>query len=393
MSSSSSVTRLPRPPARRRVALYSHDAVGLGHTRRNLALAGALGGSGTDVLLVTGCPSAPLLGRPEGCDVVVLPAMTKTSDGYGARFWSMPPQDVARVRGEALHGLLTAFRPDLLVVDKHPTGLNGELVRTLTALRATGTRTVLGLRDVLDEPSRARAEWQAAGHDEALDRWYDQVWVYGDERVHDLTRVLHGTRVPRLPWHQTGYLVPPLPAPAAGTPYLLAAVGAGGDGGALLGALVRAQAPAGHRLVLVGGPDLPADVLTGLRAAAAPGVEVHGLRTDTRALVAGAAATITMGGYNSVCEVLATARPALVVPRVEPRLEQLVRAEAFSRHGALDLLHPAEATPAALTRWMADAVTRPATSAPGLATDGLARVGELADDLLRTATGRTVRAV
>ena len=41
--------------------------------------------------------------------------------------------------------------------------------------------------------------------------------------------------------------------------------------------------------------------------------------------LAGASGVVGMGGYNTFCEVLSFDKPALIVPRVKPRLEQAHR--------------------------------------------------------------------
>nr|MBA2416388.1 glycosyltransferase [Geodermatophilaceae bacterium] len=69
-----------------RIALYSHDALGLGHLRRNLALAGSLCASThqlgrPDVLLFAGALEATDFARPDGCDLVTLPSLRKDADG------------------------------------------------------------------------------------------------------------------------------------------------------------------------------------------------------------------------------------------------------------------------------------------------------------------------
>ena len=63
-----------------RIVLYSHDSVGLGHVRRNLALAHALSNqlpvlTGRDVtgILVSGTALAPGFDVPAGWDWVILP--------------------------------------------------------------------------------------------------------------------------------------------------------------------------------------------------------------------------------------------------------------------------------------------------------------------------------
>jgi predicted glycosyltransferase len=47
-----------------------------------------------------------------------------------------------------------------------------------------------------------------------------------------------------------------------------------------------------------------------------------------------------MGGYNTLAEAAASGVPTVCVPRVRPRSEQLIRAEAFSARGLLRLIEP-----------------------------------------------------
>ena len=97
-----------------------------------------------------------------------------------------------------------------------------------------------------------------------------------------------------------------------------------------------------------------------------------------------AAAVISMGGYNTVCEILATDTPALVVPRETPRLEQLIRAEALRDARALDVMRAPQVTAEALGDWVADAVTR-RVDRSHISRDGLAATADFAADLLSDA--------
>ena len=67
-----------------------------------------------------------------------------------------------------------------------------------------------------------------------------------------------------------------------------------------------------------------------------------------------AAAVISMGGYNTVSEILASETPALLVPRETPRLEQFIRATALKDAGAIDLLRVANLSAAALEDWLTE---------------------------------------
>ncbi|MDQ1664418.1 MAG: hypothetical protein QOH75_449, partial [Actinomycetota bacterium] len=89
-------------------------------------------------------------------------------------------------------------------------------------------------------------------------------------------------------------------------------------------------------------------------------------------------AAVTMGGYNTVCEMLAYRIPTLVVPRVRPRLEQLVRADRLAELGLLDVLHPDVVTPDRLTSWLHGVEGRSrGTGRPDIDIDGIATVPRL----------------
>ncbi|MEQ3553100.1 hypothetical protein WIS52_21745 [Pseudonocardia nematodicida] len=374
-----------------RIALYGHDTMGLGHLRRNLALASALcadqGGPGPQVLLVSGAAEAGRFPLPDGVDLLVLPSVAKGADGgYRARRWDLPLDDVVRMRSEILAAGLPAFAPDLLVVDKVARGFAGDLEAALPRLRAAGTRTVLGLRDVLDTPAVAATEWRRDRTTEIVREHYDAVWVYGDPRVADPVGDLRLPPSVRRMVRHTGYLAPrhrpaatarPVPGP-----YSLCLLGGGEDGEALARAYAAAPHTAGVTPVVVAGPYLPGRTRDLLHAA--PGLHVVDFCEDPARWVAGASAVVAMGGYNTVVELLGTDTPALIVPRAVPRAEQVVRARRLSELGAVDDADPADLSPALLGRWLAGAIgTR--TPRDGLDLDGLARVPALAAELVAEA--------
>jgi predicted glycosyltransferase len=375
-----------------RVALYSHDAQGLGHVRRSLAIAGALGSlrPRPDVLVLCGADEAAGLPRPEHCDLLGLPGLTKLGPGrYAPRHLGMALPELRALRAGVLAAALDAFAPDLLVVDRHPRGIDGELEPALDVL-AGRTRVVLGLRDVLDEPDAAAAQWRRDRSAHALAKWYDAVWVYGDPRVYDATAALDLPPLLARRVFFTGYLANGRDLPArAGTSlptrYVLAMVGGGSDGGQLARAFAAARLPAGLPGVLVLGPHMPPGDKVAVRAAAAERADLHVLDfvEDMTAVLDGAVAAVSMGGYNSVCELLARGTPTLVVPRVAPREEQLVRARRLADLGVLDVLTPDRLDPERLAAWVDRAVAggreRPADG-PDL--DGLARVRTLTQRML-----------
>jgi predicted glycosyltransferase len=113
--------------------------------------------------------------------------------------------------------------------------------------------------------------------------------------------------------------------------------------------------------VLVAGPMMaPAQVATLHDTAANLDVQVHRVRNDMDAVIAGARAVVSMAGYCTVAEVLASGKPALLVPRAFPRDEQLRRARRWAATGRLDLLEPDELAPAPLRAAFDRLLERPA---------------------------------
>lgn len=391
-------------PEPRRIAFYSHDSQGLGHLRRNLTLASCLvrAEPRTEVLLIGSAVGAESLSLPARTTFARVPGVVKDADGgYASADPRFSLNETLGRRGRAVAHLLAAFAPDMVVVDKLARGLLGELDPALRWLQTTAwsgarrPRLVLGLRDILDDPRTARAEWDEAATTRTVLRYYDEVWVYGDPSVYDLVREYRLPRPVASRVRYTGYLangrgagLPVDTSVATGThhPYVLCTVGGGSDGRALASTFVHAEMPERHHGVLVTGPHMAQEEVEELQAVAATrhDVTVHRFLHDPLAWIDSAAAVVSMGGYNTVCEVLASGRPALVVPRVHPRLEQSIRASSLARRTGLEAMSPGDATPEALARWLRDAVGA-RTPRHRVDLDGLARVPQLAAALLAPA--------
>lgn len=354
-----------------RIMLYSHDTMGLGHIRRNILLAQALtsGQLAADVLLITGAREAGRFQLPRSCDVVVLPALCKDADGaYGARHLSLPLCEIVALRSQMVLASIKSFRPDLLIVDNVVRGINGELDQALRYLRDSGgTRCVLGMRDIRDEPQAVRHEWERAHCYEALRNYYHDVWVYGDPRVYDPRSEYSLPDDIAAKVRFTGYLDQRArlqdTARTAGENnkkikprgrFGLCLVGGGQDGAALALAFAQAAYPDDTSGVIITGPYMEVTTRERLQAIAAmrPELRVVEFMSEPTELLRDAAFVVTMGGYNTVCEVLSFEKPALVVPRVVPRREQLIRAERLREIGVIDMLHPEQLSPQNLSVWM-----------------------------------------
>ena len=338
-----------------RILLYSHDTYGLGHLRRNLAIAGALlsGLPGCQVLLATGSTVVDRFRRPAGLQVVKLPPVIKTGvESYDSSEAGIPISLVRRARSAVLVDVVRRWRPDLVLVDHSPLGMKGELVPVFEAVTelARPPRLVLGLRDILDDPGHVRALWESEGVYETLREVYDHVLVYGQKDIFDVAEAYGLGPEVRGKLSYCGYVATPsqpsalAPESVPEGPFMLGTVGGGGDGVEVLAAALEAASALGLGALLSTGPLMSTADRATLELALArhPDAKVVDMVDDVSQVASRAAFVVSRGGYNTLSELAAAKVPTVVVPRAWPRREQLLRAVAFSSRGLVEMVDPLE---------------------------------------------------
>jgi len=343
--------RLPRPhpAARPHVLFYSHDSVGLGHLRRTISLANAVRRQvpRAAILVATGSSRPTTFEPGRGIELVKLPSITKDDEGrYVSRDLPVALSQALAIRRAMLLSVFESFAPDVLVVDHKVRGLADELDLVLVRARERGTRTILGLRDVLDAPEVVAREWGGDQERSAL-AGYDRVLVYGSPEVFD-PRVEYpippelGERL-----EFVGY-VTRRPAVRSFDPLprledsVLVTVGGGDDGAPLIETYLESLAleRRSWASTLVLGPLFDAREARRIkrRARGLGDVTVHRFYEDLPRLLASSSAVVAMAGYNTAVEIVASGRPAILVPRCFPRREQVIRAERLARLGLVTCL-------------------------------------------------------
>ncbi|MGP1384840.1 MAG: glycosyltransferase family protein [Thainema sp.] len=373
-------TASPVPDQRRwRLALYSHDTMGLGHKRRNLLIAQTLGASAlnADILMISGMRDASDVPTPAGVDCLTLPALYKCADGqYQSRRLGLTLEEMIGMRSQLIRTAIKSFQPDILIVDNVPRGAVRELDPTLEYIKSQPQiRCVLGLRDVLDTPAAVQRDWQRADNETAIRRYYDAVWVYGDPAVYDLRQeydlppdIISKIRPlgyldqrSRLRYANPGLYASLDALALPETDLVLCLVGGGQDGATLAAAFAQATFPTHTTGVLLTGPFMPPEQKQQLHAwaIANPQLRIIDYLDEPTLLLERASRIVAMGGYNTTCEVLSFQKPTLLVPRVTPRLEQWIRAERLQQMGLVDVLHPTAINPDTLTDWLHQPIQPP----------------------------------
>ena len=339
------------------VMIHVQHLLGIGHLQRASRIAAGCVQAGLDTVLASGgLPIAEL--DTGGARLEQLPP-AKAGD---ARFSHLadpegrPVDDAWKARRrEATLALFARERPRVLVLELFPFGrrsLRFELLPLLEAAHAQSPRpwVVVSLRDLLNPPEPAKADWAI----EVVDRYVDRVLVHGDPAIARLDETFPAAQriAERLAY--TGYVVPEMPRGVPESGEVLVSTGGGAVGGALAEAAVRARAlsrRAGDApwRVLLGG-NLAQDRFEAVRAAADPGTLVERNRPDFPRLLAACRLSVSQAGYNTVTELLAAGVPGVVVPFEGDggEREQALRAERLAAAGRLTQLREAELTPARL---------------------------------------------
>ena len=168
--------------------MYSHDTIGLGHMRRNTAIAQELVARvpGASVLMLVGCPAGMIFEPQPGIDYIKLPSLTKLGRGrWQAGSLRIDAATTRALRAGILDRVIETFAPDVLLVDHEPAGVWDELVEPIRALRTRGrTRVILGLRDILDDPDRVARAWAGNGTGDVISDLYDDVLIYGSDEFY-----------------------------------------------------------------------------------------------------------------------------------------------------------------------------------------------------------------
>ncbi len=382
----------------KRILIYSHDSFGLGHLRRCHRIAHALVARDPElsVLILSG---SPIIGSYEfrtRVDFVRVPGVIKLRNGeYQPLALQMDIEQTIVLRSSIIRHTAEAFAPDLFIVDKEPLGLRGEVRPTLDTLRRRGTPCVLGLRDIMDDPKALAAEWERKQAIPALRDLYDEIWIYGLQRIYDpFTDLAIPPEVVAKAVY-TGYLGPspadtapgPVEPPIVPDPYILITPGGGGDGADLVDWVLSAyesgiEIP--YHALIVFGPFMPPEDKSAFqgRINRLSNVTAIDFLNRMSGLVSNAAGVVAMGGYNTFCDILAHDRPSIIVPRTVPRMEQYLRAEAAQKIGLVTLLDDRRGRdPLAMADALRGLAGRPRPSAaaiPGLM-DGLDTIGWLVD--------------
>ena len=378
----------------RTVLIAVTHLLGSGHLVRAAHLARALAEGGFAVTLASGgLPPRPSGGEPFAF-VQLPPVKVEGVDFRNLLDENGRPIDATRhaARQTLLRELAASLRPDVVITEHFPFGrrqLAEEFLGLIGAAKAVNPRVLVlsSVRDVLVTP---RPDRIAEAH-RRLAELFDGVLVHGDRAFLPLEASWPVSPELAGRLHYTGYLAsPPLRAEQGNDGKGAVLVSGGGSGAALplfrlcIQAARLSDVPRGWHILA--GRGLPESDFAELRQSASSNVSVERARPDFPALLARCALSISQAGYNTVLDLVAAGRPAIVVPFDEgAETEQVIRAEAMQRVGlarCLRLSGADAATPAAFAAAVETALAAGDPGNPAIDRDGAGAVAGIVTRLL-----------
>lgn len=337
-----------------RCLIYQKAARGLGRLQRVIRLCRALsvGLPDFDARILVDDPIAESVRRPHGVERIYIPPIRKLlAPTYVAPGATL--EERLRQRRRAIRDTLDLYDPEFFIIDTLPGGVLNELVPVLRDIRATrrAMTTVFAMRDILDAPRLVRAEFSATNAYDTLQRYYDRVLIFGESALFDAaceydfpqavcSRTTYCGYFDRrfIGWSERSCSTAPEESAHADHPRLsvLLYVGGGVDGAAVLHVGLEALDSL-HRqgiatsAVLLPGHEMSQQERTALdrHIDQMPHLTLrqYPFHDDVGLLLSWCDVVVSMAGYNTVNEILAYNKPAVLFPRSEPTTEQAVRAE------------------------------------------------------------------
>lgn len=361
-----------------KIIIYCQHILGIGHLFRTLEICNAL--VGHDIILVTGGPVVDVA-LPVHVREIRLPQLHMDADFSGLLTSDKNSQldQVKANRQQRLFSIFEAEQPEVFIVELYPFGRKAfrfELDPVLEAIhdgRLSACGVFSSIRDILvEKEDQDRHEARAL---KILNRYFDGVLVHADSELAKIEETFFHAGDIRIPVVYTGFIAPQPAADARqrlreylklppAAKLIVASAGSGSVGAPLLDAVCRAFRLLGEdsstcHLQIFSGPFMAHNDFERLKKETNARVTVSRFTDDFLAYLAAADLSVSMGGYNTSMNILATRVPALVWPFDQNR-EQRMRAERLAEIGAMQLLNNSDLEPGRLAALMLQVMGRDA---------------------------------
>jgi predicted glycosyltransferase len=356
----------------KKILFYCQSSLGIGHTIRSLRIAEGLSES-FEVHYLNGGEAISGLEIPLGIRCTDLPPIVSDPD-FGTVHTAGSDLDVEstiELRRNLILETFQSFAPDIVLVELYPFGrgrFHSELEPLLKCAKEHGAKVACSVRDILTKREDQEAFERKVV--KRMNRFFDLLLIHSDpdfQRLDDTFTRLDDILAEKT---YTGFVVPKVtPETRENGPTIIASIGGGRFGHelaeavALTAPLLAERIP--HQIELYTGPFCPEDVADRLRQLAHghSNIKVEKFCPDLHQKLVSADLSISMGGYNTIMNVIATGVPAMIMGCTNNGgMDQVPRAEKLARLGVVDVIRPEDLEPATFAEKIIDSLNKEPTS-------------------------------
>ena len=367
--------------------------LGAGHLTRAAVLARAFQDAGHIVRLISGGFPVRHIDLSD-LDVAQLPPVRSDGTNFTQLLDEngMPVGAAGLLARQAeLTRIARAFAPDVVLTELYPFGrriLADEFLTLIATARISnpGVLVAASIRDILAPPSTSK---KAARTTDVITSHYDAILVHSDPAVVPLELSWPVDPSWQHKLHYTGFIAPRhdshVNCSSANAPDIIVSAGGGSVGRHLYDAALEAArlVPAHRWHLLVGGTDAAA-VCAELAQTAPQNLIVEPARPDFRHLLDGAAASVSLCGYNTAIDLLITGVPAVLVPfDADGETEQTLRARRLSTLPAFAILRSSDLSAPALADAVKQVMHAPKRAKSGFDMDGAVATVDIVEQLAK----------
>lgn len=339
----------------KKIMFYCQYLAGMGHLVRSTEIIRSLV-KDFEVCLIHGGQLVPGFEFPQAVRIVHLPAVWECDNQLKPVDNFLTIEEVKIRRTQKILTTLAEFQPDCIITECFPFGkqkIKFELLPMLKQAQSDDRQItiVCSLRDLImtqGMSSEARIQRQQKVC-QLINRYYDLVLFHGDSKLLSLEDSFPPVDNLNCEVYYTGYIAPTLNDTLGlhqSEQVIVASVGGGRHGYPLLEGILAAspilKKSLPHKIHCFAGPFMAESEFAQLQQAAAEtdNVIVHRFTPSLTEYLQKAELSVSLGGYNTVMNILKTKVRALLLPSLSEHQadEQSIRAEKLAELGIIGLL-------------------------------------------------------
>jgi len=338
------------------ILFYCQSSLGIGHTMRSLRLLQEMAQK-FDVHFVNGGEVIDKITYPENINVINLPPITADPEFSSVKCaqTGAEPEAIFQQRAHLLISLFKRIKPHILTIELYPFGRGAfkkELDPILKMANKSGVKTICSLRDILvDRADKPAYEQKVV---DRMNRYFDMLLIHSDPALFPLEKSFSRLSDIKADIRYTGYVAPKNSSVTeeTGSPSIIVSIGGGRFGHELAEAVIDV-APAllekiPHAITLSTGPFCPQNISAQLKRKAGnlPNLTIVDFIPDLHIRLQSASLSISMGGYNTTMDVLASGVRAMMMSCVNNGgMDQKKRLNKLAQMGIIELIKPEDLQP------------------------------------------------